>query len=153
MQMKNDSFNSVIFTDEIEIKENTQNQQGLTVHFNGIYFDLCQAAALKMELEPIVKSLGKKGFHARNVFKINNMDNYPLMRTLTDLIIKHNLLWINFGFPKSWMMDKRLKPFFDLNFKYEFPKNNYKAVGFYFYFHSIHYYQEKLGVFKPKIRI
>jgi len=148
------NFNSVIFTDEIEVEENLQKQQGLTVHFNGLYFDLYQATVLKMDFEPIVESFGEKGFHAKYFFKKKSDANYLLMRTLTDLIIKHNLLWLNFSFSRRSLCDKRLKPFFDMEFSnMKFQKGNYKAVGFYFYLHAINYYQEKFDVFRPKIRI
>lgn len=147
-------FNSVIFTDEIEIEENHQTGHKLTIHFNGLYFDLAHAAPLKIDFEPIVQSFGKNGFHAKDFFNEKSEHNYPLLRTLTDLIIKHKLLWLNFAFPEAAMNDPRLTPFFSMPFtEMTFQKDNYKAVAFYFYIHSINYYQEKFKVFRPKIRI
>lgn len=147
-------FNSVIYTDEVEIMANYQNGQNLGIHFNGIYFDTENAQRLASDLNPIVIAIGDKGFHSKKLFKEKSEEYYNLMVLLTDIIIKNKVKWINFPFAKSSMKDKGLKPFFDLQFpNMQFQKSNYRAVGFYLYFHSIHYYQEKHKVFRPKIRI
>lgn len=147
-------FNSVIITDEIEIEENSEKEQGLIVHFNGIYIEHEKALFLQYDFHPFVDMFSKKGFHAKDVFKEKSDENYYLMNNLTDIIIKHRLIWINFGFSKRTMKDEGLKPLFDMEFpNIKFQKNNYKAVGFFLYVSSIHFYQEKHKIFKPKIRI
>lgn len=57
-------FNSVIYTDEVEIMSNPKNGQNLGIHFNGIYFDLDKAQGIVNDLNPIVIALGDKGFHS-----------------------------------------------------------------------------------------
>ncbi len=148
------NYNSVIYTDEVEIMANSEKDQGLTIHFNGIYFDLNKAFGLVQDLNPIVEAIGTKGFHAKKLFKQKSQDYYNLMVILTDIIIKHRLIWLNFPFPKSNMVAKGLRPFFDMEFtEMDFQKTNYRAVAFYLYFCSIHYYQEKNKIFNPKVRI
>ena len=147
-------FNSVIYTDEVEIMANPSTGQDLGIHFNGIYFDTDQAMGIVHDLNPIVIALGQKGFHAKKLFKEKSDNYYNLMIILTDIIIKHKIVWINFPFAKSTMKDKGLKPFFDMQFSdLEHLKSNYRAVAFFLYFHSIHYYQERNKIFKSKIRI
>lgn len=147
-------FNSVIYTDEVEIMSNPKNGQNLGIHFNGIYFDLDKAQGIVNGLNPIVIALGDKGFHSKKLFKQKSDDYYNLIIIMTSIIIKHQILWINFPFAKTTMKHPGLKPFFDLKFtEMEFQKSNYRAVAFYLYFHSIHYYQEKHKIFNSKIRI
>ena len=77
-------FNSVIYTDEVEIMANPSTGQDLGIHFNGIYFDTDQAMAIVHDLNPIVIALGQKGFHAKKLFKEKSDNYYNLM------IIQHN---------------------------------------------------------------
>lgn len=147
-------YNSVIFTDEVEIMANPKNGIDLGIHFNGIYFDLEKASYIKHDLDPIVSAFGKKGFHSKNIFKQKDESSFALMSYMTEIIIRNHIIWINFPFSKKTMNSPGLKPFFDMKFtEMEFQKTNYRAVAFFLYFHSIHYYQEKFKIFNPKIRI
>lgn len=147
-------FESVIYTDEVEIMANPSKNQGLVIHFNGMYFDRFQALNVAKDLHPIVECFGKKGFHSKKLFKEKSSQYYNLMDYLTDVIIRNEVLWINFPFEKRKMKSEVLKPFLEMKLDYlEHLKTNYRAVAFYLYIHSVHYYHEKHKSFKPKVRI
>ncbi|NQU88539.1 MAG: hypothetical protein HQ541_22555 [Mariniphaga sp.] len=77
-------FNSVIYTDEVEIMANPKMDQDLGIHFNGIYFETKKALGIKQDLIPIVKIFGckvsqekiKKVFQQlrKNEFDINQIE-------------------------------------------------------------------------------
>jgi hypothetical protein len=152
--MQESPFNSVIFIDETEIEENGRHNQGLIIHFNGVYLSLDNLPIVKNEMLSILREDGIKSFHSKNLFKEKSTENYELIDSLTEIIIQNRIPWLNFGFAKSYLKDQRLEPIMKMEFpNMDFQKNNYRSWGFFLFIHSIHYFNLTNQKFDKKIRI
>ncbi|BDS12725.1 hypothetical protein [Aureispira anguillae] len=148
------SFNSLLFTDEIEIEANKQQNQNLVIYFNGIYIDdLSKLPSIKTDFELILEKVGKKGFHAHKAYK-NKADSKLLMQLMTTIILKYELHWFSFPFVKEWLTDSRLNTYMENDeITVPFKKSNYRASAFYFYLHCINERIKYLPSFSPKVRL
>ena len=128
---------SYIFVDEVKDVPTTVEQACQWIFLLGVGIPADALASVDEKLNPLLQSLSRNGFHAKDCYKEKSPD-IRLMNAITDTILSFHLPCFCFPFAKAWLKSPRLNVLQKMEFNGWQPNiGNYEFVSFYLFLHCL----------------
>lgn len=145
-------INTNIFIDEVQIDKNEQKNIALSIY----YFAVCTSVYqgfIQNQINGILKKYNINVFHAIEYYRKPTL-KYKISKDISDIILNNNIKFVCYNFRKKDLENPNFAAYKEVNFTdWKLPKENYRAVSFYYFVHILNKFLPQIPSLLPKYRI